>query len=196
MDIGARGGRGLAPRQTRFSRSKTAASAVPDPFCLSLIDRLLPQPGSPPIGYGGATALCQACAGCVSSNELLAAVPRRMVAARRCLVHRKTLIRYRLRSSAVPPPPAKRPWPKGSGSASPACASHADRPACASADRHADRNTRFALENTASAVPDLCGCNLLSTAATKAYGPSILRCEGGGSQGPCRDAGGRARTPS
>jgi len=35
---GARGKRGLAPRQTRLSRSKTGASAVPDPFCHSLLE--------------------------------------------------------------------------------------------------------------------------------------------------------------
>jgi len=34
--LGAIGKRGLARRQTRFSRSKTAASAAPDPFCHSL----------------------------------------------------------------------------------------------------------------------------------------------------------------
>jgi len=35
--VEARGKRGLAPRQTRFSRSNTAASAVPDPVCRSLV---------------------------------------------------------------------------------------------------------------------------------------------------------------
>jgi len=35
--LGTRGKRGLAPRQTRLSRSKSADSAVPDPFCHSLL---------------------------------------------------------------------------------------------------------------------------------------------------------------